>query len=512
MPQAIPGSAEIIVVGSINADLVVRGASLPRPGETVIGGRFLQAAGGKGANQAVAAARLSRSPVRFLGAVGDDALGRELKAALGAEANLVISRVRTVPGQATGVALIVVDGAGQNAIAVASGANAALGPAALERLETAEWRSARVLLASLETPLDTGLAALRKAREHGVATILNPAPASEEIACRDWLELVDVLTPNETELAILSGLAVEGMESAERAARRLQERGARTVLATLGDRGALLVPALETGEPVEWIEPVSVRAVDATAAGDAFNGALAVALAEGCSLNVAARWAARAAAISVTRAGAQPSLPHRRELELEDASCPSGGEMVSEGRAAAESAVAERAVAGSAAVEPTSVDGIVFRVYRPDDLETLKRLTVESFSGVTLEQNIEEALGVLGGRDWRWRKARHLDDDAAANPTGIFVAERFGRIVGYITTRMNRATGCGRVPNLAVAADCRNLGLGRRLIERALDYFRAEGLEYAVIETMAQNAIGQHLYPACGFEEVARQVHFARRL
>ena len=185
---------------------------------------------------------------------------------------------------------------------------------------------------------------------------------------------------------------------------------------------------------------------------------------------------------------------------------------MSEGSAATESAVAERSVAGSAAVEPTSVDGIVFRVYRPDDLETLKRLTVDSFSGVTLEQNIEEALGVLGGRDWRWRKARHLDDDAAANPTGIFVAERFGRIVGYITTRMNRATGCGRVPNLAVAADCRNLGLGRRLIERALDYFRAEGLEYAVIETMAQNAVGQHLYPACGFGEVARQVHFARRL
>lgn len=510
MPQAIPGSAEIIVVGSINADLVVRGASLPRPGETVIGGQFLQAAGGKGANQAVAAARLSRSPVRFLGAVGDDALGRELKAVLGAEANLDISQVRTVAGQATGVALIVVDGTGQNAIAVASGANAALGPAALERLETAEWRSARVLLASLETPLDTGLAALRKAREHGVATILNPAPASEEIACRDWLELVDVLTPNETELAILSGLAVEGMESAERAARRLQERGARTVLATLGDRGALLVPALEAGEPVAWIEPVSVRAVDATAAGDAFNGALAVALAEGCALNVAARWAARAAAISVTRAGAQPSLPHRHELELElkDASRPSGGEAVVVERATAELATAELA----AVAEPRAMDDIVFRVYRPDDLETLKRLTVDSFSGVTLEQNIEEALGVLGGRDWRWRKARHLDDDAAANPTGIFVAERFGRIVGYITTRMNRATGCGRVPNLAVAADCRNLGLGRRLIERALDYFRAEGLEYAVIETMAQNAVGQHLYPACGFGEVARQVHFARRL
>ena len=152
------------------------------------------------------------------------------------------------------------------------------------------------------------------------------------------------------------------------------------------------------------------------------------------------------------------------------------------------------------------------RPYLPDDLDAIKRLTVESFSGVTLEQNVENALGLLHGHDWRWRKARHIDEDVAANPSGIFVAESQGCVVGYISTRIDRETGKGRIPNLAVAPEFRGQGLGRRLIEHALDYFRSEGLEYAIIETMAENEIGQHLYPACGFVEVARQVHFARRL
>jgi ribosomal protein S18 acetylase RimI-like enzyme len=155
---------------------------------------------------------------------------------------------------------------------------------------------------------------------------------------------------------------------------------------------------------------------------------------------------------------------------------------------------------------------ITIRTYRPDDLDALKRLTVDSFTGVSLEHNVEDALGVLNGHDWRWRKARHIDDDAAANPAGIFVAEQDGRIIGYITTLIDRPAGKGRIPNLAVAADVRGGGLGRRLIEHALDYFRREGLVYAMIETMAQNAVGNHLYPSCGFVEVARQVHFARRL
>jgi ribosomal protein S18 acetylase RimI-like enzyme len=152
------------------------------------------------------------------------------------------------------------------------------------------------------------------------------------------------------------------------------------------------------------------------------------------------------------------------------------------------------------------------RPFQPDDLDTLKRLTVESFEGVTLEEDVERALGLLRGKNWQWRKARHLDNDAAANPQGIFVAEHEGRVVGYVTTRVDRESGQGRIPNLAVAADLRGQGLGRQLIERALEYFREVGLEYAVIETMARNEVGQHLYPACGFQEVARQVHYARRL
>jgi ribosomal protein S18 acetylase RimI-like enzyme len=155
---------------------------------------------------------------------------------------------------------------------------------------------------------------------------------------------------------------------------------------------------------------------------------------------------------------------------------------------------------------------IALRVYQPADLEAIKKLTLDSFGGVTIEENVESALGPLNGHDWRWRKARHIDEDTAANPTGIFIAEIGEHLVGYITTRIDRDAGKGRIPNLAVSAECRGQGLGRRLIEHALEYFRAQGLVYAVIETMAQNALGQHLYPACGFTEIARQVHFARRL
>lgn len=155
---------------------------------------------------------------------------------------------------------------------------------------------------------------------------------------------------------------------------------------------------------------------------------------------------------------------------------------------------------------------IHIRPFQPADLAIIKELTVSAFDGVTLEQNVEQALGELNGHDWRWRKARHVDDDVAANAAGIFVAEREGAVVGYISTAIDRAAGRGRIPNLVVAAELRGQGLGRRLIEHALDYFRAEGLAYAMIETMAQNAVGQHLYQACGFLEVARQVHFARRL
>jgi len=158
------------------------------------------------------------------------------------------------------------------------------------------------------------------------------------------------------------------------------------------------------------------------------------------------------------------------------------------------------------------MNDICLRLFQAADLDAIKTLTLECFDGVTIEQNLEVALGTFNRHDWRWRKARQLDEDAAANPTGIFVAESEGRVIGYITTRIDREAGKGRIPNLAIAAKFRGRGLGRQLIERALEYFRAQALEYAVIETLSQNSIGQHAYPACGFVEIARQVHFARRL
>ncbi len=155
---------------------------------------------------------------------------------------------------------------------------------------------------------------------------------------------------------------------------------------------------------------------------------------------------------------------------------------------------------------------IAIRPYRPEDLDAIRCLTVDSFGGVTLEQNVEDALGILNAHDWRWRKARHIDEDVRANPTGIFVAESEGSVVGYVTTRVDLETGRGRIPNLAVASAFRGAGLGHRLIGHALEYFRGVGLAYAMIETMAGNEVGGHLYPACGFVEVARQIHFARKL
>lgn len=155
---------------------------------------------------------------------------------------------------------------------------------------------------------------------------------------------------------------------------------------------------------------------------------------------------------------------------------------------------------------------IFIRLYRLSDLAELRRITVESFGSVALEQMLEHKFGVWAGRDWRVRKADHIDDDVAVNPTGCFVAEREGEILGYITTRLDVGNARGRIPNLAVVEAARGLGLGRRLINHAVDYMREQGMKLAQIETMASNAIGQHLYPSCGFEEVARQVHYAMKI
>jgi len=152
------------------------------------------------------------------------------------------------------------------------------------------------------------------------------------------------------------------------------------------------------------------------------------------------------------------------------------------------------------------------RPYQPADLAELKRITVDGFQGVSIDHGIEQAFGPINGHDWRWRKARHIDADVAREATGIFVAEHEGKIVGYITTWQDRAAGIGHIPNLAIDASFRNQGLGRQLIEHALVHFRVSGLTHAKIETLAQNAIGNHLYPSLGFVEVARQVHFVAKL
>jgi ribokinase len=306
--------SSIIVVGSINTDLVIRGPCLPVPGETVTGGEFYRAFGGKGANQAVAAARAALEPVLFVGAVGDDELGNAAAGHLRSE-NLVCDYIKTVPGEPSGVALILVDEAGQNLISVAAGANARLSPRDLDAVPDAAFAAARVFLTSLETPLETVFYGLQRAKRAGLFTVLNPAPAAAAILDGNLLPLVDVITPNTGEAALLTTAptrqaSAHDEEAALGSARRLQSLGCRQVVVTLGSAGCLVVDEQTTRIPGR-----AVRAVDATAAGDAFNGALAVGLSEGRSLVEAARWANAAAALSVTKRGAQPSLPTRHEID-----------------------------------------------------------------------------------------------------------------------------------------------------------------------------------------------------
>ncbi|HTI52362.1 MAG TPA: ribokinase, partial [Planctomycetaceae bacterium] len=303
-------SSPIIVLGSINTDLVIRGPRLPQPGETILGGEFYQSAGGKGANQAVAAARACTGPVTFIGAVGDDSLGREAISRFQAE-NMICEYLKVVDGQASGVALILVDHQGQNMISVASGANSFLTPSDVDQIPGAVFAAAKVFLTSLEIPLDTVLHGLRRARQSGLLTMLNPAPAPPNGLPEDVLQLVDVLTPNETEAALLTGWNPHEMSDGDasqvrHAALQLRSSGCRSVVVTLGARGCFVVD-----REIAIIPGRAVAAVDATAAGDAFNGALAAALAEGKPLIEACRWAGAAAAISVTRRGAQPTHPTR---------------------------------------------------------------------------------------------------------------------------------------------------------------------------------------------------------
>jgi ribokinase len=291
----------IVVVGSSNTDLIVRAPRLPAAGETVLGGDLATAAGGKGANQAVAAARLG-ARVTLVARVGADDYGRAALAQFQREG--LDARFAATDAEApSGVALIVVGPDGQNQIAVAPGANNRLTPADVEAARPA-FEQSHVLLLQLESPLETVLAAARSGRACGLTVILNPAPA--QTLPDELYSLVDLLTPNEREAAQLSG-----EDTPEAAAAVLLQRGAANVIVTRGEAGAMLA----TRQGMERIPGYRVQAVDATAAGDAFIGALAVGLARGERLPAAIRFAHAAAALSVTRSGAQPSLPTAEEVQ-----------------------------------------------------------------------------------------------------------------------------------------------------------------------------------------------------
>jgi ribokinase len=299
-------SASIVVVGSLNMDLVVRAPRIPRPGETIIGGAFHTVPGGKGANQAVAAARLG-ARVSMVGRVGHDAFGGALLENLVADGIDHAFVVRDGEA-ATGVALIVVDDNGENSIVVSSGANMRLSPADVEAAGSV-IAAADVLVLQLEVPLESVIRSAELARAHGVRLVLNPAPA-RPLPAR-LLSMVDVLVPNETEAALLTGLPVGTQGEAGRAAEALLGSGVGTVILTLGERGALPARAGEM-----QVHPAfDVQPVDTTAAGDAFVVGLAVALAEGQGLDEAVRWGNAAGALAATQLGAQPSLPTRGTLE-----------------------------------------------------------------------------------------------------------------------------------------------------------------------------------------------------
>ena len=289
----------ITVIGSSNTDMVVKTDRFPQPGETIIGGKFFLFAGGKGANQAVAAARLG-GQVRFVARLGDDLFGRQAREGFERE-GIDCTYVRTDPEVASGTALITVDASGENSIVVAPGANDRLSPDDLAGLESTE---ADILLAQLETPIPVITAAARLPGRF----VLNPAPAAELPA--ELYANLYLITPNETEAELLTGIRpVDGL-SLKAAAEVLRERGVANVIITLGSQGAFYL-----GEAGTFISPApKVEAVDTTAAGDVFNGALCVALSEGADWGAAVKFAIRAASLSVTRMGPQASAPRRAEL------------------------------------------------------------------------------------------------------------------------------------------------------------------------------------------------------
>ncbi|EKS6649318.1 ribokinase [Enterobacter hormaechei] len=299
-------AGNLVVLGSINADHILNLETFPTPGETVTGNQYQVAFGGKGANQAVAAGR-SGANIAFIACTGDDDTGERVRKQLVSD-RIDIAPVSVVAGESTGVALIFVNAEGENVIGIHAGANAAL---TTERVEAQRGiiAGAEALLMQLESPVESVLAAAKIAHENHTSVVLNPAPA--RVLSDELLALVDIITPNETEAEKLTGIRVENDDDAARAAFALHEKGIGTVIITLGSRG---VWASVNGEG-RRIPGFKVKAIDTIAAGDTFNGALVTALLEGKAMDDAIRFAHAAAAIAVTRKGAQPSVPWRKEID-----------------------------------------------------------------------------------------------------------------------------------------------------------------------------------------------------
>ncbi|EQB1486589.1 ribokinase [Enterobacter hormaechei] len=299
-------AGNLVVLGSINADHILNLETFPTPGETVTGNQYQVAFGGKGANQAVTAGR-SGANIAFIACTGDDDTGERVRKQLASD-NIDIAPVSVVAGESTGVALIFVNAEGENVIGIHAGANAAL---TTERVEAQRGiiAGAEALLMQLESPVESVLAAAKIAHENHTSVVLNPAPA--RVLSDELLALVDIITPNETEAEKLTGIRVENDDDAARAALALHEKGIGTVIITLGSRG---VWASVNGEG-RRVPGFKVKAIDTIAAGDTFNGALVTALLEGKAMDDAIRFAHAAAAIAVTRKGAQPSVPWRKEID-----------------------------------------------------------------------------------------------------------------------------------------------------------------------------------------------------
>lgn len=297
----------VLICGSINMDLVVRTAELPTPGQTQMAHSLEEVSGGKGANQAVAAARLGAS-VRMLGCVGSDGFAGTLKNNLTRE-KIDTTWIRSLPGP-SGVAIVAVDDAGENSIMVVPGSNGLLTPSQIDESIRAIQETDWVVL-QLEIPIDSVKHAITRAKHFGKRVILNPAPCPPTLDPE--LFHVDVLCPNQTEAESLLGIKIETIENARTAALTLQKRGARHVVITLGSQGAIVTNSVANSDgnsdTTIWIPPARVSAVDTTAAGDAFIGAMVTRLAHGSSLVDACTYAAAAAAHAVTVPGAQPSLP-----------------------------------------------------------------------------------------------------------------------------------------------------------------------------------------------------------